>query len=262
MNTLKEKIEQEIDKINASFDTVKNEVAKSFQLKREKLDKEENDLLEKLQNEVTKVKEKLENYFTECNNLILACARINKGIKKNENNGNNNISKGLSYISEMNKIKKDMTQLDNELIRNIKITFEEEKTDINFENYFFNGCPILKNIEFTDIQNTSFKVNWKLDGGHTNDNTNKFKFRIEIKKEKDDNNNYSLVYEGNDDNYLIKGLSQDTIYEIRLSLNYDNFIIPLGQIQKVQTSRQIQANLFGNINSGNKNRIVTQNLFG
>ena len=76
-------------------------------------------------------------------------------------------------------------------------------------------------------------MNWKLDGGNINDNTNKFKFRIELKKEKDDN--FSQVYEGNDDNYVIKGLSQNTIYELRLSSNYDDFIIPLGQIQKVRT---------------------------
>ena len=58
INNLKEKIEQEIININNTFDTVKNDICKSFELKHAKLYKEENDLIENLQNEVTKIKEK------------------------------------------------------------------------------------------------------------------------------------------------------------------------------------------------------------
>ena len=45
-------------------------MTKSFEIKHEKLIKEENDLRENLQNEVTKVKEKLENFLSESNKLI------------------------------------------------------------------------------------------------------------------------------------------------------------------------------------------------
>ena len=60
INNLKEKIEQELVNINNSYDTVFNNVSKSFELKHEKLYQEEKDLIETLQNEVTKIKEKLE----------------------------------------------------------------------------------------------------------------------------------------------------------------------------------------------------------
>ena len=55
--SLREKIENEINKIDKLYDKVMNEVTKSFEIKHEKLIKEENDLKEKLQIEVTKVKE-------------------------------------------------------------------------------------------------------------------------------------------------------------------------------------------------------------
>ena len=51
---------------------------------------------ERLQNEVTKIKEKLENYLIESKNEIKISERINKGIKKMENE-EKNIIKNL-YI--------------------------------------------------------------------------------------------------------------------------------------------------------------------
>ena len=47
---LKGKIEEEINKINESYDIVNNDIIKSFEIKHEKLIKEENYLKEKLQN--------------------------------------------------------------------------------------------------------------------------------------------------------------------------------------------------------------------
>ena len=55
---------------------------------------------EKLQNEVTKIKEKLEIYLSECNNLIKICEKINKGVKKLENNKEKFLIKTLSKKDE------------------------------------------------------------------------------------------------------------------------------------------------------------------
>ena len=87
---MKEKIEKEIININKSYDTTFNDITKSFEEKHAKLYKEENDLIEKLQNEVTKIKEKLENFLSECNDLIRFNEKIDKGVKKMENNKENN----------------------------------------------------------------------------------------------------------------------------------------------------------------------------
>ena len=103
----KEKIENEIIKINNAYDKVNNEIIKSYLMKHEKLLKEENDLKEKLQNEVTKIKEQLEKYLSISNNLIRNNEKINKGIKLLEKEEKNMI-KNLSYVSKINKNKKEV----------------------------------------------------------------------------------------------------------------------------------------------------------
>ena len=60
---------------------MEKETSKSFELKHEKLIKEEKDIKDKLQTEVTKVKSKLEEYLSLANTLIKNYEKINKGIK-------------------------------------------------------------------------------------------------------------------------------------------------------------------------------------
>ena len=186
-----------------------------------------------MDNEVTKVKEKLENFLSESSNLIRMCDRINKGVKKLENNNENNIVKTLSYISKINKIQKEINILDNQLLRNVNLDFKEEKSDIIFDEYFFNGCPIPNNIEITDITNSSFKVSWKIDINNKNDDINKYKFKIELKNEKD--NNFVQVYEGSQSYFKIEELSQNSNYEIRICTIINDFNGPWGEIQKIKT---------------------------
>ena len=54
--SLKEKIEEEINKINNLFEKANEDLTKSFKIKHEKLNQEENEIRENLQNEVTKSK--------------------------------------------------------------------------------------------------------------------------------------------------------------------------------------------------------------
>ena len=82
---LKNKLENEINKINKLYEKAVDDLTKSFLKKHEALLKQENDIKEKLQNEVTKTKEKLENYCSQLNNEILINERINQGLKKFEN---------------------------------------------------------------------------------------------------------------------------------------------------------------------------------
>ena len=229
---VKEKIEQEIIKINNSYDIVFNNISKSFEAKHEKLYKEENDIKEKLQNEVTKVKEKLENFLTESNNLIKFGEKINKGVEKLKNNKEINILKNLTYISEINKNQKKMNIFICQLMKNIKINFKDENKDIIFEDYYFNGIPTPKNLEIKNITSSSFEVFWKIDDLKIIDiDTSKIKYKIELRKE---NEEFKQIYEGNENNYLIEGLYQNTDYEIKLySLDNNNMSEPLNK--KVKT---------------------------
>ena len=118
------------------------EIKISFELKHEKLKKEEKEIKDKLDNEVTKIKEKLEEYLSLSNNLIKNSERINKGIKtinKDEENHNIKIIKKLTYISKLNKTQKEMNKISEILMKNIKLDF----LDDNFK---------LKNIILMDYQ--------------------------------------------------------------------------------------------------------------
>ena len=120
---LKEKIEGQITEINNLYEKINSEVTKSFEIKHEKLTKEENDMKDILQTEVTKVKEKLENYSSELKNILKLNERINKGIiilEKEEKN----MLKILSYVSKMSKYQKDSKKLLSELMRNLKISYK------------------------------------------------------------------------------------------------------------------------------------------
>ena len=57
---LKNKIENEMTGIDKLYNKVDKDITKSYELKHEKLIKEENDMKDKLKNEVKKIKENLE----------------------------------------------------------------------------------------------------------------------------------------------------------------------------------------------------------
>ena len=199
--TLKENIEKEINEINASYDKIFKEIFQSYEKKNEKLIKEE------LQNEVTKVKEKMENYLSELSSIIKVNERISKGInilKKEEKN----IIKNLCYISKINKNKKEMNKLLGILMKNIEISFEEDNNKIKYEDYYFNGIQIPKNIELKEISYDSFKIFWNIDNLKIlNINKDKIKYKVELKKE---NEKFIKRYEGNNTNCLIGNLTENT----------------------------------------------------
>ena len=217
---LKKKIEKEILEIDKLYDKVYKEATKSYELKHEKLTKEENDLKEKLQTEVTKVKEKLENSLSFTNEIIKNMEKIIKGIKKLENEENNMI-KVLSYISKINKTKKEMNKLFDEQMINLKINFIEEESNIKYEEYIFNGISPPKDIEIKDITNNSFKILWNYDYKNLNIDKNKIKFKIEMRKKKE-NEKFEKIYEGKDINYSVNNLKNNTDYEIKICCIYNN----------------------------------------
>ena len=101
-------------------------------------------------------------------------------------------------------------------MKNLNISFIEKESTIKHEEYFFNGLPIPNNIEFTDIGTNSFKVLWKIDDINIlNINKNDLKYKIEIKKE-NSNEDFILIYEGKENNYIINKLEKNTNYQIKI----------------------------------------------
>ena len=148
--------------------------------------------------------------------------------------------KNLTYISKLNKNKKEINIFLQSLMKNLKISFKEEKNNIEYEEYYFNGMPVPKDIEFKDINSSNFAITWKIDDVNIlNIDNKKIKFKVEIKEE-NKNDDFKKVYEGNNTNCFIDKLNQYTNYEIRIcSLYNDNnkIINSLwSEIKKIKTT--------------------------
>ena len=209
----------------------------SFISKHKKLEKEENDLKEKLQNEVTKVKEGLENFLTLSNENIREEEKIQKGLEKLEKNNDKNMIKILSYISKINKNNKESKKLFQELMRNLKLEFIENETNIKYTDYYFNGIPSPKNIEINDIQANNININWKIDDLNIlNMNNKNIKFKIELRK---NNEKFIQVYDGNETNFRINNLIENTDYELKICSYYDNLFSNWSEIKKFKTPEYI-----------------------
>ena len=242
---LRNNIENEINKINELYENAINDVTKSYIKKHEILLIEENELKDKLQNEVTKIKEKLEIFLSESNNNIKINERINKGIKNMENE-DKNIIKLISYISRINKNKRNNKNLFSELMKNIKFKYEEDK--INYEEYYFNGIPKPKNIQFKDITTSSLNISWNIDNINNNNDNEEIKYRIEMRKE---NEEFKEIYKGNNNKYLINNLIKDTNYEFIIYSFYNNLIESKSEIYKIKTLN-IDSNILNESKRGNE----------
>lgn len=209
----------------------------SYKIKIEKLLKEEDDLKEKLKNEVTKVKEKLEFFLADTDKTIKTGEKINKGIKGIELDKENigSFIKKLNYISKINKNQKKIKMIFKELMRNLNITFIEEKNNIKYEEYFFNGIQTPKEIKIEDINEENFKVNWTIDKLNlVNIDNNQIKYKVEIRKD-NPNEKFESAYEGNKTNCLVSNLIRFTNYEIRIYCIYKDLIGNSSEIKKVKT---------------------------
>ena len=238
LTKIKDNIENEITEINKAYEKVDKETTASYENKREKLLLEENDLKEKLKTEVTKIKEQLEINSSLVDSLLKKCEKIIKGIKTIEKEEKSMI-KTLSYVSIINKNKKEMRNLFQELMKNLKISFIENESNIKYEEYFFNGIPKPKEINFKDISTNSFKVEWKLDDINVlNIDKKEIKYILEIRKE-NSNEDFKQIYEGKDNNYTVNNLEKNTNYEIRICSVYNDIISNFSDINKIKTENYL-----------------------
>ena len=139
--------------------------------------------------------------------------------------------KNLTYISKLNKNLKEMNKLSQTLMKNLKINYIEDV--IKYEEYYFNGLSIPKDIQFTEIDIHGFKITWKLeDINILNIDKNLIKYKVEIRKE---NEEFKCIYEGNNSNCNVDKLNLDTNYEIRICSMYNNINSIWSEIKKVKT---------------------------
>ena len=248
ISNLKNKVENEILKLDELYEKTNKEMTKSFEEKHLNLTKEENEMREKLQNEVTKVKEKLEINFSNLNTLIRNCEKINKGIKILEKEEKQMI-RILSYVSKINKNKKEMKNLFKEKMKNLSIKYDEKEQKIIYNEYYFNGFQnIIKSIEFKDVSFDKINIAWKLEDINELD-IKKIKYKVETRKE-DIEDKFELKYEGKESTCFINNLDINVSYEVRIGIIYDNIPSNYYEIKKVETKQLNSAIL----NESNKSK--------
>ncbi len=142
---LKDKIEKEMENINKKFEETLKAINNYFIIKHEELIKEENGLVEKMQGEVKNVKEEVKIFLFELNEKIKLSNRITENTNK-LNKEENNYLKNIVYVSKMKESIKNMNKIITKPLKNIKFFFQEEKRDVNFEEYYLNE-EILKKYE-------------------------------------------------------------------------------------------------------------------
>ena len=224
---LKTSIENEINKINNLYDSTIASLINSFKLKHEQLLKQENDIKEKLQNKVTKIKEELENNLSLINHLIKTGYKINKGYKTY----NNEIIK-FNYISKVNIIQKYIKELLIKSIKSIDFIYQKEKSDMIYNEYYFNGIFIPSNIEFKEISLSSVKIIWNKENNEYKniDDLNNIKYIIE---KKGNNKEFQKIYEGKYNYFVFKNISLENNFEFRICSVYKDLISPWSKPQRL-----------------------------
>ena len=117
------------------------------------------------------------------------------------------------------------------LMKNLKLEFKDD--NIKYEEYYFNGLSIPKDIQINDIKCNSCNISWKIDELNIiNIDKNKIKYRIEIRKE---NEQFNSIYEDINMNYNITKLESNTNYELKICTVYNNIISNYSNIIKFKT---------------------------
>ena len=244
--SLKEMIENEINKINLLYNQVNEKITELYQKKHEDLLKEEEELRKNLEIDVTKVKSDLEKYLSKSVEYIKKDEKINKGLKNLEKEQEINIYKHLNYISKINKINTKMDDLLYTNMTNLKLSLNEK--DSMYEEYYFNGIPIPKDIKYNDLFG-SREISWQISSS-TNIDNNLIIFKVEAKKE---NEQFIEVYKGKNNYCQLQNLQYGANYEIRISSIYNDLMAFSKETLKININgggggglfRQPNNNLFG-----------------
>ena len=111
-----------------------------------------------------------------------------------------------------------MKRINSTLLRNININYEEDKKNIKYDEYYFNGLPVPQNIKIENLNSTGGKIYWDIDNIniiYKYNDKNELQYLIELRKEgKYFKRIFKSIYAAN--NYTINNLENNTNYEIRI----------------------------------------------
>ena len=210
---IKERIENEIKKIEASQIKAFSEITSSFREKQFELYKEEKKLKNELVIKVKEIKNELEKSLKESDKILLYCEKIilaNKNLEEN-----NNELKKLYYISEMNIKGEELRKILNKPKRNLDIYFDSELDKVSYKDYYFGGIPTPKDIKY-EIKGNCLLLTWNISKMSIEDSYNFFIIQIKT-------NNKELTYKTLFSNYLLTEYEINVEYEVKVRTSlYDD----------------------------------------
>ena len=250
IKTLKRKIEEEIVKINNTQKNIEEEIELSFKKRHEKLIEEEQKLKLELNIKINEIKGELEEYLRKSNTIISSGENIHKAVE-NYQNLNNEI-KTLCYISELNKSEETIKDFLKERIKNLNISINFDSS-LNYENYYFNGIPIPKDVKVEREEDKIF-VSWDIDDSLIkNIDMNNMKFSVIIK-----GSLFDSIYETKDKYIYINKYFSNKEYEIKVRTSIAGCQSDWSDLKKIKFDRKEGLNPFENneIINGNQKDII------
>ena len=85
------------------------------------------------------------------------------------------------YISHINKNNKKMIKLSNKIIKEIKFYFDERENNIKYEEYIFNGLPLMNDINFKIVNGNNLNITWNINNNKNDFKNENISYKIEMK---------------------------------------------------------------------------------
>ena len=247
---LKQLIENEIEKLSIFYQKEKDDITTTFKNKHFSLDEEENKLKLELDKKVNEIKCELERFLKESNNILLSCEKI---FKATENCGiinDNHEIKSLIYISEINKINKEIKNFFKKPMKNLNKSTGEFGSNYNnsYKYYYFNGITIPKDILILK-GDKKINIRWNMKELRT---IGEIKYSVVINID-----GKEFKYETSDKNFSLDKYDEKADYEVKIRAFIDDLYGDWSELKKFKIKELASNCLFDN-NSfpklfGNKN---------
>ena len=219
---IKEKIEKEIKKIENSQLEVYNEIISSFKKAHLELDKDEKLLKFDLYKRVKEIKDELEKSLKESDKILSYCEKIIQTSENIEEKINNNELKKLYYISEINRKEEKKKNFLKTPIKNLDIYYNKEVDIISYEDYYFSGFPIPKDINY-EKKGKQLLLTWNI----SKLGEEKYDYIINIKT-----NDEETTHNSNVNNFLLDKYETNVEYEVKIRASIDDCFGDWSEIKK------------------------------
>ena len=162
VKALKLKLEEEIDKLNNTYENNENELTIYFKKQHFSLEEQERKMRTELKFKVTEIKEELEEFLRKSKIILLNCEKTQKIVENYKVKNEHNKLKTLNYISEINKNKDISIKFLKNKMKIIKVSSSLFSPPFKYEYEYINGVPIPKDIK-AEKKGKQLYISWEID---------------------------------------------------------------------------------------------------